>query len=104
MSDTPDLHVLAAQDFSAHLDSVFRLPVAGQEDLELTLIEVADSRGESVADARREPFSAVFRGPKDRVFDQQTCRMEHPDLGTLVLFLVPLEPDEAGPRYEAVFS
>jgi hypothetical protein len=30
--------------------------------------------------------------------------MEHEEIGALDIFLVPIGPDEEGPRYEAIFD
>jgi hypothetical protein len=104
MSEPEDLRVLSVDQFSPHIGSTFRLPVDDQTDLELELVEVVGRKGDTVEGAQRQPFSILFRGPTDRVFEQQTCSMVHSVLGELSLFLVPLEPDKEGARYEAVFS
>jgi Domain of unknown function (DUF6916) len=49
-------------------------------------------------------YSIVFRGPPAPVLPQRTYRIQHPALGRLDLFIVPVGPDHAGMRYEAVFS
>jgi len=104
MSEPEDLGALSADQFSPHVGSIFRLPVDDGEDLDLELVDVAARPGDTVEGAQRQPFSILFRGPADRVFEQQTCSMVHPVLGELSLFLVPLEPDKEGACYEAVFS
>lgn len=104
MSQTRELNTLSAADFAPHVDSAFRLAVDGGDDLVLVLTEVTGKRGDTTPDATRQPFSALFRGPQERVFEQQVCLLEHPDLGILHLFLVPIGPDEKGMRYEAIFS
>jgi hypothetical protein len=52
----------------------------------------------------REPFSILFRGADTPILPQRTYAVEHATLGRFDLFLVPLGPDDAGARYEAVFS
>jgi hypothetical protein len=54
--------------------------------------------------ARRQPFSLVFRGPGEELLPQSTYLLEHPELGALQIFLVPISRDEGGARYEAVFA
>ena len=49
-------------------------------------------------------ISLVWRGPVDKVLDQGTYTVSHPDIGDLQLFLVTIGPDEHGMRYEAVFT
>jgi len=99
-----DLAELSAEDFKPFLEESFRLPIDEGQSLELRLIEVVGRRGDTVDGARRSPFSIVFRGPHEPALAQQICRLEHPRMGRLALFLVPVGPDEDGMRYEAVFS
>jgi hypothetical protein len=68
---------------------------------EVELIDVSQTPGE---EAPRAPFSLVFRGGPDSPLSQRIYRLEHEQLGSLDLFLVPLGPDAAGQRYEAVFT
>jgi hypothetical protein len=103
-----DLGSLTADAFAAHLATVFRLQTGG-EPLPLELVEVqrASYAGKPAAvgpAGRREPFSLLFRGPRSPYALQGNHRLEHDQLGTLELFLVPLGPDAAGMRYEAVFT
>lgn len=99
-----DLASLCAADFEPHVRTAFHAPVDGDEGIDLELIEVSGLTGDTPEDSQRQPFSITLRGPKDRVFEQQMCTLEHPGLGNLQLFLVPLGPDDDGMRYEAVFS
>lgn len=71
--------------------------------IEAELVEVNDL-GTSGAGGLHSPFSIVFRGPLRPVLPQGIRRLEHDGLGGLELFLVPIGPDEAGMRYEAVFG
>jgi len=52
----------------------------------------------------RDPFSLVFRGPPEPLLAQAICGLHHAQLGRLEIFVVPLGRDEAGVRYEAIFS
>jgi hypothetical protein len=38
------------------------------------------------------------------VLPQQIRRVEHPSLGSMEIFLVPIGPDASGMQYEAVFG
>jgi hypothetical protein len=54
---------------------------------------------------RAEPFALLFAGPEQPLLEQRTYRLEHPVLGALDIFLVPVGPDAAGALcYEAVFN
>ena len=104
----PDLESLEAAMFDPHRATVFRLQTGG-EPLPLELVEVqraryADDPAAVGPKARREPFSLVFRGPRSPWARQGIYRLEHDGLGSFDLFLVPLGPDGAGMRYEAVFT
>ena len=95
-----DLASLTAEDFRPHLGTRFTMP---SRPLESELIEV-DTVGAAAAGGVRVPFGLVFRGPLEPVLPQGIHRLEHETLGALDLFLVPIGPDEAGMRYEAVFG
>jgi hypothetical protein len=51
-----------------------------------------------------ESFSLCFVGSKGIELGQGTHALEHDNLGTLELFLVPLEPGAEGSRYECIFT
>jgi hypothetical protein len=76
---------------------------AGASPLELRLAE-CDALGEPVTAGGRRPFSLLFTGPREPILRQAIHRLDHPELGAVELFLVPLAPDGAGARYEAVFN
>ena len=94
--------------FSEHVGSRFHLQVEGQEPLELELFEI--SRYEENPDyaARKEPFSLLFLGPLRPILPQAIYPLEHPALGRMEIFLVPIGPDprgkQTGMRYEAAFN
>ncbi len=102
-----ELDKLTSATFADHQGSKFRLSHAGEALLEVEFVQVTDLpspwRGEQAA-GKRKPFSLVFRGPKTPWVVQHIYRLDHDRLGALELFLVPLGPDAAGMRYEAVFS
>ena len=107
------LDKLTGADFSALLHSTFHIhvggtAVAGAESLsplEAELIEVTEFGSDpGQEDAQRRPFSILFRAPPNSVLPQGIYPVEHPELGTLSLFLVPIGPDRVGMRYEAVFN
>jgi hypothetical protein len=94
------------ETFSEHLGSPFRIHLDGSEQFDVELISataLGGSTGDEVADLR-QPFSIVFRGPGDLVLPQRIYRMEHDQIGSFELFIVPIGPDEKGLRYEAIFT
>jgi hypothetical protein len=85
----------------------FRLRVNAATTVEVELIEalrlpVRPGRGGQAP--KREPFSLVFRGPKESVLPQGIYTVEQEALGTAGIFLVPIGPDDVGQRYEAIFN
>lgn len=95
---------LTADDFQRCLRQTFTVMLVDDEAyaLELTSVQYV---GEPWQPGARRPFSLWFTHPRrDAYLPQRVYRLEHPDLGTLEIFLVPLGPDAGGMRYEAVFS
>jgi hypothetical protein len=99
----PDAGEFALDSFRGHVDEPFRL-VAGQDlQLALRLVE-AESLGEPHSPGFRPPFSLIFSGPREPIVPQGTYPLHHETLGELELFLVPLQPDAAGARYQSIFN
>ena len=94
------LENLTKESFDSHLGSSFRLH-AEDSIVEVRLVEC---RSLSETDRKREPFSIVFRAPMETGLPQNTYRLEHDEMGSLDLFIVPIGPDSEGMRYEAVFT
>jgi hypothetical protein len=97
------LETFTLQTFSVHLDEEFVVTPPDGGDLRLRLID-ARGLGESPAEGLRAPFALVFRGPADGHLEQATYPVAHTRIGAFALFLVPIQPDADGPRYEAVFA
>jgi hypothetical protein len=95
------LHALTPETFEPHVGSEFRLP-----DTDSTLVLIDVTRFPPQPDApRRVPFSLVFAGDPGQFMPQQIHALEHPVLGRLEIFLVPIGPAPTGEmRYEAVFN
>jgi len=53
---------------------------------------------------RGRPFSLTLRAPAGKTGSQGIARLVHPELGSLRLFLVPLESKNGSVRFEAVFN
>jgi hypothetical protein len=116
VSDDRSLQTLTAGDFRPHQGTRFRLtgrlpPDGLPATIETELVEVTE-HGYSTPDSFRAPFSVLFYGPLQPVLPQGSYRVEHEQLGTLELFIVPVGPDESrvpgqaptAMRYEAVFG
>lgn len=93
---------LTPASFEEILNTRFQLDAGGGNTLDLELFHVA--RLEEHGGPRKQPFSVLFRGPRNVVLPQAIYRVEHERLGALEIFLVPIGPDGQGMRYEAVFN
>jgi hypothetical protein len=99
----PDLGTLTLEAFSGHVGAEFRLHAGDDIVLDLVLAEV-DSLGDPPGPEIRAPFSLIFRGPGDKIARQAIYRVEHDTMGALELFVVPLQPDADGARYQVIFN
>lgn len=97
-----DLASLTLAEFTSRLGERFRV-VADDVTIELELVG-ADALGQATPTGGRRPFSLVFRGPRGHALPQCIHRIESAQSGALEIFLVPIDPDAAGLRYEAVFA
>jgi hypothetical protein len=88
---------LTAAVFLPHVDTPFAI-----DDVEATLVEVRmlGSRDDSLG----RPFALMFRGPREPVLPQGTYEVAHEQVGTHEIFIVPVESNDAGTLYEAVFN
>jgi uncharacterized protein DUF6916 len=95
-----DLRALTIGDFEPRKDESFviRLP---QGELALKLVQVRP-----LGDSGRAggAFSLWFVSAPGPFLPQKIYPVEHPDMGQLDIFLVPLGPREAGNLYESIFT
>ena len=90
--------------FEPLVNTIFAVTV-GDEKIDLELIEAKEIATEAVPlEGGRTPFSLLFRGPEGAALEQQTFDLGHEQAGNLEIFLVPVQPDDKGPCYEAVFN
>ena len=97
------LDKLKAQHFEPHLGTAFRIDFTDHAPVELVLAQV-DAVGGQTETEGRAPFSLLFCGPLAPLLPQRIYPLQHAELGVLEIFIVPLGPDDAGMRYEAVFA
>jgi hypothetical protein len=99
---------LVSGTFEPHVGERFEVVPAAGEPFAATLsrcdVTTSGDPGDWVERIGRVPFSLLFHADPGTAVSQQTCILRHPELGELALFLVPLGPDEVGPRYEAVIG
>lgn len=97
------------EDFSPLVGTAFRLDLGERERMDLVLVETRDlgtvpRPQPPEPGTRTRAFSVHFRGPKTPVLPQKTYVLAHESLGALSIFIVPIGPDGAGMRYEAIFN
>jgi len=98
---------LKFSDFEPLLNQTFQIHYGNGETLSVTLAEVIAGKNPSSSDESGEPyypFSLVFQSDTTSYLPQHTYRIEHEQLGSHDIFIVPLGPNAQGMRYEAVFS
>jgi len=102
------LDKLKPTSFEPYLHQSFNIYAGDAEPLEVELISVTEFSGGGAhtnSEGKRTPFSIIFRGASSEpVLQQAIYTVEHPELGALGIFLVPIGPDEHGLCYEAVFN
>ena len=100
MVDEPlDLRTARASTFAPHVGSEFR---SSDPEAQFLLDDAQELPSQPGA-PRPEPFSLVFT--TDARLPQRIYSLEHPVVGRLDLFLVPVGPGPDGRlRYEAVFN
>lgn len=92
------------ENFTRQLHTRFRVRVDAPRPLELELVEVKGWRSGSIEQQGMERFSIYFTGPATPFLPQGTYTLEHEQMGVSEIFLVPLEQNASGFRYEAVFN
>jgi hypothetical protein len=98
------LEQLQSSDFIPHLNQAFTIRLEGIDPIELELVLVTE-RGKGFRPGARQPFSLYFLGPvSSQYLLQHMFQLEHPEMGVLDIFLVPLGPEEGRMRYEAIFG
>ena len=90
--------------YQEHIGSKYQLAL-DDDSLELELIEVNKVSADTTEAGQAVPFSAVFRSTdKEEALEQGTYSLTHDGMGELLIFIVPIGPDDTGMRYEAVFT
>ncbi|QUH30320.1 DUF6916 family protein [Vallitalea guaymasensis] len=93
-----DLSTLSKIDFDTHINTTFNL---SKEDtlVDLELIETRDCSTSKI-----ESFSLLFKGPVDTLYPQDTYSLDHEKMGELNILIVPVDKNEKGIYYEAIFT
>jgi hypothetical protein len=100
MAATVDLAALRLDDFSSHQDATFDMQTSGGTvPLKLAKADPAGNSGRAGG-----AFSLLFVAPKGPWLPQGIYPVQHPVLGTMEIFLVPIGPASGGNGYNAVFT
>lgn len=93
---------LAFEHFTDRVGQSFPATMSMGEQVELLLVKADERRpGPHVAPG----FSLEFLvEPDDASRPQQLVVLEHPEVGTHPIFVVPVDRDERGTIYQSVFS
>lgn len=89
--------------FEPCIDDAFRLEFVDHPPVDLTLVEAAPGPWQR-EDGGRVAFRLEFTGPPEPLLEQRTYRMQHDELGTIEIFIVPIGRDEKAATYEAIFT
>src|SRR6202000_2057300 len=97
MASKVDLAAVAIDDFRPHLGTAFDVQSArGTVAMTLSRVDPAGDSGR-----RGGAFSLVFEAPRGPWLEQSIYPMQHPALGEMEIFLVPVVPHKAGNGYQA---
>lgn len=98
------LDQLECGDFRPYRNTSFTIRLEGLDPIPLDLVSVTEIGSKHSPEAR-QPFVLHFLGPvSSQYLLQHIYTLDHPYLGLLELFLVPLGPELGRMRYEAIFS
>jgi hypothetical protein len=100
MAPTVDLADLKLDDFAPHRDADFGMQAnGGRIALKLAKVEPVGQSGRAGG-----AFSLLFMAPAGPWLPQTVYPVEHPSLGTIEIFLVPIGPLQGGNGYQAIFA
>ena len=105
MADTPDTRDLRLEHFTTCVEDDFQLDAGDAGRIAVQLVEAAEMpTAKRLEEGRRKEFSILFKGPAEPALEQGIYALEHGDVGSHALFLVPVNQDDEGRYYEAVFT
>lgn len=108
MAEMPELELesLTRDLFADKVGQSFDLLINDGSRHPLELAEVRDVFAGGQREGKRQPFALAFLGSSTAYVNQAIHILEHPTLGRLSIFLVPLGPAPQSRRmqYEAIFT
>ena len=91
-------------DFSSLVGKRFSMRTEDGIPSQVKLIEANSPKTRQALRFRREHFSIVFDVPDSIKLDHGLYRVSHPQIGTMDLFMVPVDQPERHNRLEAIFA
>src|ERR1051326_8896158 len=91
---------LTHEAFSQNANTKFKVLLDENTTVELELVHTSELK----VHPKQEEFAVEFRGPLNMFLGQGVRRFVHEQLGDFELFIVPIQQDEQGFYYEAVFN
>lgn len=95
---------LTEAEFSKHVNTIFRVDAGAEAGVELLLVEVKSYGGNPGDVEGMERFSLFFKGAVQPILPQGVYSLNHDVMSSNDIFLVPIQPEDDGARYEAVFN
>ncbi len=93
----------AKKQFEQHAKDLFQILFIEEQPLSCRIDEVKTGLQPDNPE-HNEQFSVVFACDETEVFEQGVYQVNHQQLGSFELFLVPVFGDDKGVHYEAVFT
>ncbi|MCP4153688.1 MAG: hypothetical protein GY757_38520 [bacterium] len=91
---------LHKSSFDPYLNDTFEVHTESLGVVEVVLAEITENHYEG-----QESFSLLFRGSRDKIFEQKIQKLKHPEMGEFNLFLGPIVYEKQdGQYFQAVFS
>jgi hypothetical protein len=97
----PAVPSLGRSAFGGVVGTTFTVHTSGRTRADVLLTDVGPL---SVGHPTEQRFSLVFEGSARTPFNQGTYPVQHPQLGSFDLFLVPVGPTGAVQPYQAIFN
>lgn len=94
---------LRLEHFSAFLNRDF-VATTSEGDTSFTLVQAQSLSEKAPAGMSRPPFALMFHNRSVTLYPQGVYTMQHPELGDVDIFLVPVERGTPGFVYQAVFN
>lgn len=95
---------LTEEAFTRHVNTTFSISLGESRRVELKLVEVVGYESRPDEQQGMERFSLFFLGPAEPFLPQNTYTMEHEQMGSNPIFIVPIAKTDEGFRYQAVFN